>query len=207
MATREVLAVTGAEGLRLGLVAASFGFGFRHGVDWDHLAALTDITGSQETRRRSMFYATLYALGHALVVFALGLAAIVLAEQLPESVDRVMERVVGVTLIALGAYVVVALARHGRNFRMRSRWMLLFTGVRHGRSWLRSRRSGDLIVIEHEHDHPTGEGHVDGHAADLRTLDGHADADHHHALQVATTTTQRHRHPHVAPLPGDPFLV
>ncbi|MDP1820960.1 MAG: hypothetical protein Q8K58_13870, partial [Acidimicrobiales bacterium] len=43
-------------------------FGFRHGFDWDHLAALTDLTGSQPRSRRAMFLATLYALGHALMV-------------------------------------------------------------------------------------------------------------------------------------------
>jgi high-affinity nickel-transport protein len=41
-----------------------------------------------------------------------------------------MERIVGITLVILGVYVFVALARHGREFRMRSRWMLIFAGVR-----------------------------------------------------------------------------
>ena len=39
-----------------------------------------------------------------------------------------MGRVVGITLIALGVYVFVSLIRHGREFRMRSRWMLVFAG-------------------------------------------------------------------------------
>ncbi len=33
-------------------------FGFRHGFDWDYLAALTDLTGSQADARRSMRLAT-----------------------------------------------------------------------------------------------------------------------------------------------------
>src|SRR3954470_17440044 len=83
----------------VGLVVTAFGFGFRHGIDWDHIAALTDITGSQDEGRKSMVLATMYALGHALVVFALGVAAIVAAERLPSSVDGVMERIVGTTLL------------------------------------------------------------------------------------------------------------
>src|SRR5438067_3028910 len=122
--TGVLLLAASTEGLRAGLVATAFGFGFRHGIDWDHIAALTDITGSQDTPRRSLHLATLYALGHALVVFVLGSAAIVLAEQLPSGVDAVMERVVGATLILLGVYVFGSLVRHGRDFRMRSRWML-----------------------------------------------------------------------------------
>src|SRR3954463_6648014 len=102
--------------MEVGLVLTALGFGFRHGVDWDHIAALTDITGSQDDTHRSMLLATLYALGHALVVFLLGVAAIVVGEQLPDSVDAVMERVVGVTLVVLGVYVLVALVRHGRDF-------------------------------------------------------------------------------------------
>jgi len=44
------------------LESSAFGaalvFGFRHGFDWDHLAALSDLTGSQATSRRSMWLAT-----------------------------------------------------------------------------------------------------------------------------------------------------
>src|SRR5437016_1637063 len=105
--------------LSVGLIVTAFGFGFRHGIDWDHIAALTDITGSQHETRRSMLFATLYALGHALVVFALGFAAIVLAARLPTSVDGIMEHFVGLTLIGLGIYVFFSLLRHGRDFRMR----------------------------------------------------------------------------------------
>src|SRR5438309_3056041 len=152
---------TAGQGLRLGLIATAFGFGFRHGIDWDHIAALTDITSSQDESRRSMFFATLYALGHALVVFTLGFFAIVLSEQLPDSVDAFMEHVVGLTLIVLGVYVFYALLRHGRAFRMRSRWMLVFSGVRRGALWLRGRRAtADEALIEHDHTHPAGEPHV-----------------------------------------------
>ena len=49
----------------MGLLLTAFGFGFRHGIDWDHLAALTDITGTERTPRRSMVLATLCAAGHA----------------------------------------------------------------------------------------------------------------------------------------------
>ena len=58
-----------------------------------------------------MWFATLYALGHALVVFLLGFAAIVLAQRLPDGVDAVMKRLVGATLVVLGCYVFYALAR------------------------------------------------------------------------------------------------
>jgi hypothetical protein len=112
-----------------GVLFSAFLFGFRHGIDWDHIAAITDITSTQIDRRSSMLFGTVYALGHALVVFVIGSFAIVLGEQLPPGVDAVMGRLVGVTLVVLGVYVIVGVARHGREFRMRSRWMLIFSGA------------------------------------------------------------------------------
>jgi High-affinity nickel-transport protein len=126
----DLLASTAERGFGIGLIVSAFLFGFRHGIDWDHIAAITDITSSQDERQRSIVFGTLYALGHALVVFVIGTGAIVLGENLPSGIDEVMTRIVGVTLIILGVYVFVALVRHGREFRMRSRWMLIFSGVR-----------------------------------------------------------------------------
>jgi high-affinity nickel-transport protein len=175
-------------GFHVGLLATAYWFGFRHGIDWDHIAALTDITGTQGTSRRSMVLATLYALGHALVVFVLGLAAILLSEQLPPSVDRVMQRVVGVTLIVLGVYVVVSLVRYGRDFRMRSRWMLVFGALRR----LRPRRV-EPVVIEHEHEHEHAEDEAHDHT-------------HVHARVGGDGRgTHTHSHRHVARMPDDPF--
>jgi cytochrome c biogenesis protein CcdA len=114
----------------LGFLITAFLFGFRHGIDWDHIAAITDITGSQEDRSQAFVFGTLYALGHALVVLVIGVAAIVLGQRLPSGVDDVMQRIVGATLLVLGVFVFTSLIRHGREFRMRSRWMLIFSGAR-----------------------------------------------------------------------------
>jgi cytochrome c biogenesis protein CcdA len=138
----HVLASSAPAGFGFGLVLTALGLGFAHGIDWDHLAAITDITSSQEERRVSLLYGTLYALGHALVILVLGALAILAGEHLPKGIDSVMTRVVGVTLLILGVYVIYSLIRHGRDFRLRSRWMLVFAGVRRGTRWVR-RRVGD----------------------------------------------------------------
>jgi high-affinity nickel-transport protein len=142
-----------------------------------------------------MSFATLYALGHALVVFALGVLAIVLAARLPSGIDNVMERFVGVTLLVLGVYVFYALIRNGRDFRMRSRWMLLFTVARRAVRWLRKPRpSTETVIVEHEHAHDPAEPHPAGQlvaATDVRQ----APAVGHH-----------HGHRHVVQMPDDPFM-
>jgi ABC-type nickel/cobalt efflux system permease component RcnA len=180
--------VTASAGLDVALVATAFALGFRHGFDWDHLAALGDIAASQESRRRSMLLATLYALGHAAVAFVIGATFIVASARLPEAVGEVMERFVGAMLVALGVFVLVSWARNGRDLRMPNRGVLLLAAFRR----LRRRRPAP-VVIEHEHEHPMGE--------------------HHHELESEvvgagpqrTVATHRHRHRHVVAMPDDPL--
>ena len=207
-------AAAAAEAGAASLLTTALLLGIRHGIDWDHIAAIADITsttsaaetaeeiharehrsshghrhehgGDEELRvhppddeagavpliadgadepgaapvsrtrfvreqRRAIFLGTLYALGHALVVALLGLAALQLGAVLPEWIDPLMGRIVGLTLVALGVWVFVSLyqyARYGREFRLRSRWMAVFAGVRYGWRWLQARLHG------HEHVRP-----------------------------------------------------
>ena len=104
-----------------GLVAA-FVFGFRHGIDWDHLAALADITNAERDTRRAMRLSACYVLGHALVILLLGGVAILFAEHLPTGVDGVMEKVVGVTLVVLGAVLLQSVVRRRHDPVPMSRW-------------------------------------------------------------------------------------
>ena len=124
------------------LILSALAFGLRHGIDWDHIAAITDITGSQDSTRRSLWLGTVYALGHATIITVLGLVAIAVGVFLPKWIDGVMERVVGLTLLALGIYVIYSLAKDGQNFKMRSRWMLIFDWAEIGYQRLMSRLTG-----------------------------------------------------------------
>jgi high-affinity nickel-transport protein len=146
--------VDATTGLGVGLLVAALLLGLRHGIDWDHIAAITDIAATQKSERRGLLLGTLYALGHAMVVFVIGVVAIVAGRNLPSWADALMGRVVGATLLLLGVYVVYALIRYRGEFRPRSRWMLLLGGVRRlyvaAQSWLRPVESEP---VEHEHDH------------------------------------------------------
>ena len=136
--------IVGATGFGFGLLVTALSLGFRHGIDWDHIAAITDIAGTQDDRRQALWFGTLYALGHAAVVFVLGIVAILAGDLIPKGLDEAMGRVVGITLILLGVYVFVSLVRHGRDFRLRSRWMLIFSGVRRGTQWVREHVGAEL---------------------------------------------------------------
>ena len=135
--------------IELALIGTGLGLGLRHGVDWDHIAAITDVTGTQPERAKALRLGTLYALGHASVVVALGLAALWAGSTLPESLNAAMEVIVGVTLISLGLWLVYSLLRDGADYRLRSRWMLVFAGVRRAGRWL----DGKLTGRVHAHPH------------------------------------------------------
>ncbi len=75
------------------------------------------------------------SLGHASVVALLGVAALSFEAILPDGIDPLMERVVGLTLLALGMWVAYAQVHYWRgeeDCRLRSRWMLVFAGARRG---------------------------------------------------------------------------
>ena len=199
----------------IALITTALALGIRHGFDWDHLAAITDVTSTTATadaaeldheathehaaehavahdhehggageraahepaavatgaskaaeaphhhdapkprfaaeQRRALLLGSLYALGHATVVALLGTLALLFGAVLPDWVDQVMGPVVGATLLFLGIWVFVSLyqyVRHGREFRLRSRWMLVFDATRHGWRRFQARLHG------HEHVDP-----------------------------------------------------
>lgn len=121
--------------LELALLSCAL-LGLRHGFDYDHLAAITDITSVQRTWREGMKLGLLYALGHAFTVALLGGSVIFLHLQLPARMDAVGERLVGATLIVLALYVMVAFLRKGsgaghRHAVPQSKIALLITGGRY----------------------------------------------------------------------------
>lgn len=104
----------------------AFLLGLRHGIDWDHIAAITDITGTTSYKHESFILGFLYALGHASIIIVLGLVAVAIGVKLPTWVDDFMQPVVGITLMILGIWLFYSIIRHGKKFRAQSRWMLLF---------------------------------------------------------------------------------
>jgi len=115
--------------LQLALLSAAV-LGFRHGLDYDHIAAISDISSVQSKARDAMRFGLLYVLGHAATVAVLGAAAVVFRLSLPAASDRWAERLVGVTLLVLGFYVLGTFFRPGvHNHRPRTRITLVLNGV------------------------------------------------------------------------------
>ena len=128
-----------------------------------------------------MFLGTLYVLGHAVVVVALGIAAIALGSTIPNWLDAVMGRLVGITLIVLGTAVAIALVQERGDFRARSRWIILFETTR---------RMIGGIGTSHSHDH----------AAIAEAHHGDTDPASRGGSRIAAPT---HRHEHAHSGDGD----
>jgi high-affinity nickel permease len=107
--------------------------GLRHGFDYDHLAAISDITAVQRNWRSGLRLGMTYALGHAFTVVVLGVAVLELHLGLPEGFDNWAERLIGLTLIVLGIGVVAGILRkdaHGhKHGRIESRLAIAINGV------------------------------------------------------------------------------
>lgn len=115
--------------LRLALLSAAV-LGFRHGLDYDHIAAISDISSVQSKARDAMRYGLLYVAGHATTVAVLGAAAVVFRIALPPASDRWAERLVGITLLVLGLYVLGTFFRPGKHSHgPRTRITLLANGA------------------------------------------------------------------------------
>lgn len=135
-----------------------FLLGLRHGIDWDHIAAIADVTGTTEAKRESFILALLYIIGHATVIVILGLLATLIGVNLPIWIDPIMERFVGVTLLLLGLYLFISILRHGKNFHLRSRWMLLFTAAKKITNYLHDRIPHPHEQLEIKHSEKYGLG-------------------------------------------------
>ncbi|HEY0811181.1 MAG TPA: sulfite exporter TauE/SafE family protein [Longimicrobiales bacterium] len=82
--------------------------GSLHAFEADHLAAVTSFAVQKPTPRQSMGFGFRWAVGHGTSVLLAGTFLIFLGLRIPEGATSVMERSVGLVLIALGAWTVVA---------------------------------------------------------------------------------------------------
>ena len=90
--------------LNIALVSAGV-LGFRHGLDYDHVAAISDIAAVQRGAVHAMKMGLMYAIGHAVTVAVLGSAVILFHFSLPAAIDAWFHPLVGITLLVLGGYV------------------------------------------------------------------------------------------------------
>jgi high-affinity nickel-transport protein len=99
----------------IGALTLSLLLGLRHGLDWDHVAALADITGGSSGSKKERVKLSLwYAVGHEAVVCLLGFSIILFAWSVPVWVDHLMGKAIGITLIFMAILMLIARKRENQ---------------------------------------------------------------------------------------------
>jgi high-affinity nickel-transport protein len=126
----RLIGMVSSGNLRLAVLVSAAMLGFRHGLDYDHIAAITDISSVQAKARDAMRFGLLYVAGHATTVAVLGALVISFRIALPAASDLWAERLVGITLLTLGLYVLGTLFRPSRHSHgPKTRITLLINGL------------------------------------------------------------------------------
>jgi high-affinity nickel-transport protein len=114
--------------------------GFRHGFDYDHMVAITDVANTQTSKKQAIRLTLSYSLGHALVVISMGVSIILLGITIPQILDDFMGKAVGATLVILGIYIVYHLAKKGqKDFRAATRFTIIANSILYAYSKLESK--------------------------------------------------------------------
>jgi len=160
--------------------------GFRHAIDWDHIAALMDITasssfatGSAQTfdtgGKRALWLSGVYAMGHCAIVILIGIITCFCAGLIPVGFDTIMEKIVGLTLVVFGAVVAIITANMinaGSPIVPISRMNVLVSGLKKGwQLWRRNSNNHDLTTSnsDYAYGHCTAFGLGIIHGAGLET--------------------------------------
>lgn len=111
--------------------ALAFGLvmGVRHATDADHIAAVGTIAARDASVRRAMLVGAWWGIGHSVSVLLVGGALVVFRAPMPVALALVLELIVGLMLIGLGAR---ALWRRQQVDRTASTTRSLAVGVVHG---------------------------------------------------------------------------
>lgn len=123
--------------------SAALLLGLRHAFDTDHVAAVTAFAAQRPRPRVAMRFGLRWALGHGGVLVVVGTVLVALGLHIPETSEHWFERLVGLSLVGLGAWTVV--------------------GARKLHAHAHTHHDG--MSHTHLHSHAHGAAHDHGHAA------------------------------------------
>ncbi len=134
------------------ILVISLLLGLRHASDPDHLAAVTTLIASEESRdqiKKVGLMGFLWGLGHGTTLVLVGLPLVLLGRYLPEVVGEIAEVAIGCIIVLLAA-------------RLLLRWR---RGLYHVH--VHAHRGGD--THRHVHSHAREPSHTHAHAVPVRT--------------------------------------
>jgi nickel/cobalt exporter len=97
----------------VGIAVAGIGMGLRHALDADHVAAVMSLLQRGVSAGRAARVAALWALGHSVSFFLVGVAVIGLGLRAPPRFDLAVDLLVAATLLALGTLALRGVPQDG----------------------------------------------------------------------------------------------
>jgi len=91
--------------------------GLRHAMEPDHLAAVSTFAAQQRSPRATVAFAAAWGMGHALMLFFVGGALVLLGREMPPSLEDAFELGVSFMLVVLGVRGLVHAVRAHRHGR------------------------------------------------------------------------------------------
>ena len=87
----------------ISLLLLGFLVGMRHAFEADHVAAVASLAANSRTLAETIRLGSVWGLGHTLTLFGFGLVALTMDALIPEQVSGMLEALVGLMLVLLGA--------------------------------------------------------------------------------------------------------
>ena len=125
------------------VLVLGFLMGLEHALEADHLAAVATLASTSLGLRRSLIQGASWGAGHALTLLVVAGLGLMFHATIPDRVAHVLEALVGVMLLGLGAQVLWRLRRAGVHVHVH--------------------RHGDGTVHLHAHAHRAGQAHDPAH--------------------------------------------
>ena len=101
-----------------GFLLLGFLIGMRHALEADHVAAVTVLATRAKHLRQALPLGVMWGVGHTLTLFVFGAVIVVLNNTLPHNITLMLEALVGVMLIMLGADVIYRLIKKRMHFHV-----------------------------------------------------------------------------------------
>ncbi len=100
------------------VLSLGFLFGLRHAMEADHVAAVISLTTRTQSLRRALPVGILWGLGHTATLIFFGVLVLFFDTIIPVDLSYILEMLVGLMLIVLGADVLYRLKRERVHFHL-----------------------------------------------------------------------------------------
>lgn len=99
-----------------GILLLAFGLGLLHALDADHIMAVSGLAAGKPGLKRSLAFCRNWATGHGVALLLIALAVYLFGLAIPERLSHFAESLVGLVLIAIGAWTLFDIARRRLGF-------------------------------------------------------------------------------------------